>query len=178
MSWRCIHGNVLFMGELSEEKMCFCRSNALIPCSFCDSKINKYIYWLYRLWIYRHFEYVDCNIWFLDLSVLLSSTPSMPIFGNLHRQKACLLTNYTRMIHAHVYHQYDTYVAEFHKKRKMYPSSVEDKWCWEVNLSFKLIMTISWSTKKGGGGCCRTYRTWRKHMENQNRILKPSTLSC
>ena len=21
-------------------KMCFCRSNALIPCSFCDSKIN------------------------------------------------------------------------------------------------------------------------------------------
>ena len=28
------------MGELPEGKMCFCRSNALIPCSFCDSKIN------------------------------------------------------------------------------------------------------------------------------------------
>jgi hypothetical protein len=27
------------------------------------------------------------------LSVLRSSTPSMPIFGNRHRQKACLLTN-------------------------------------------------------------------------------------
>ena len=55
---------------------------------------------------------------FLRLSALLSSTPSMPIFGNRHRQKACLLTNYTRMIHVHVYHQYDTYVAEFHKKGK------------------------------------------------------------
>jgi hypothetical protein len=39
-SLRCIHGNVFFMGELPEGKMCFCRSNALIPCSFCDSKIN------------------------------------------------------------------------------------------------------------------------------------------
>ena len=28
------------MCELPEGKMCFCRSNALIPCSFCDSKIN------------------------------------------------------------------------------------------------------------------------------------------
>ena len=28
------------MGELPEGKMCFCRSNALIPCSFGDSKIN------------------------------------------------------------------------------------------------------------------------------------------
>jgi hypothetical protein len=27
-----------------EVKMCFCRSNALIPCSFCDSKINVYMY--------------------------------------------------------------------------------------------------------------------------------------
>jgi hypothetical protein len=23
-----------------------------------------------------------------------------------------------------------------------------------------------------------TYRTWRKHMENQNKIHKPRTLSC
>ena len=28
------------MGELPEAKMCFCRTNALIPCSFGDSKIN------------------------------------------------------------------------------------------------------------------------------------------
>jgi hypothetical protein len=41
-SLRCIHGNVLLMDELPEGKMCFCRSNALIPCSFCDSKINIY----------------------------------------------------------------------------------------------------------------------------------------
>jgi hypothetical protein len=42
------------MDELPEGKMCFCRSNALIPCSFCDSKINIYIYWLSRLWIYHY----------------------------------------------------------------------------------------------------------------------------
>ena len=46
-------------------------------------------------------------------SFLLSSTPSMPILGTRHRQKDCLLTN-TRI---HVYHQYDTYVAVFHKKK-------------------------------------------------------------
>jgi hypothetical protein len=34
---------------------------------------------------------------------------------------------YENDTHAHVYHQYDTYVAEFHKKRKMYTSSVADK---------------------------------------------------
>ena len=64
---------------------------------------------------------------FWRLSVLLSSTPSMPIFGNCHRQKACLLTNKMNDTHAHIYHQYDTYVAEFHKKRKMYTSTVADK---------------------------------------------------
>ena len=37
----------------------------------------------------------------LCLSVLLNSTPSMPIFGNRHCQKACFLTN-TRMIHTHM----------------------------------------------------------------------------
>jgi hypothetical protein len=39
---------------------------------------------------------------FWRLSVLLSSTPSMPIFENRHRQKACLLTN-TRMIYTHMF---------------------------------------------------------------------------
>ena len=32
---------------------------------------------------------------------LAKHTPSMPIFGNRHREKACLLTN-TRMIHTHM----------------------------------------------------------------------------
>ena len=54
---------------------------------------------------------------FWHLSVLLSSTLSMPIFWNHHRQKACLLTN-TRMIHTH-----------------MFTMNIADKWCWEVNLS-------------------------------------------
>ena len=39
---------------------------------------------------------------FWRLSVLLSSTLSMLIFWNHHRQKACLLTN-TRMIHTHMF---------------------------------------------------------------------------
>jgi hypothetical protein len=29
--------------------------------------------------------------------------------------------------HAHVYHEYDTYAAEFHKKMNIYTSSVADK---------------------------------------------------
>jgi hypothetical protein len=39
---------------------------------------------------------------FWRLPVLRSSTPSMPIFGNRHRLKVCLLTN-TRMIHTHLF---------------------------------------------------------------------------
>ena len=73
-SWkRTLHG------WTAEGKMCFCRSiTALISRSFCDSKINIYIYWLSRLWIYHYFEYVDCNIWLLCLSVLLSSPLQCP----------------------------------------------------------------------------------------------------
>ena len=41
----------------------------------------------------------------------------MPISGNRHPHKACLLTN-VRIIHAHVCHQFDTYIAEFYKKGK------------------------------------------------------------
>ena len=51
------------------------------------------------------------------LSVLLGSIPSMPIYVNRHPHKACLLTN-ARIIHAHVYHQFDSRVAEFYKKGK------------------------------------------------------------
>jgi len=175
MSWRCIHGHVLFAGELSEGKLCFCRYNALIPCSFCDSKINKYFYWLSRLWIYHYFEYVDCNIWFFPLVTLAKLHPfnahiwKSPSPKSLFVDK--LYENDTRTCLPSIWY----WCSRISQKRKMYPSSVEDKWCWEVNLSFKLIMTISWSTK---GGWSRTYRTWRKHMENQNKILKPRTLSC
>jgi hypothetical protein len=41
-----------------------------------------------------------CDFW--RFSVLLSSNPSLPKFGNRHLQKACLLTN-TRMIHTHMF---------------------------------------------------------------------------
>jgi hypothetical protein len=64
---------------------------------------------------------------FWRLSVLRSSTPSMPIFGNRHRQKSLFVDKYENDTHAPVYYQYDTYVAEFHKKRKMYALSVADK---------------------------------------------------
>jgi hypothetical protein len=73
--WRWRFPNMGIEGEPPEGKMCFCRSNALIPCSFCDSKINIYIYWLPRLWIYHYFEYVDCNIWFLALVSLAKLHP-------------------------------------------------------------------------------------------------------
>ena len=55
---------------------------------------------------------------FWRLSVLRSSTPSMPIFGNRHRQKSLFVDKYENDTHAPVYYQYDTYVAEFHKKGK------------------------------------------------------------
>ena len=130
-----VHGNVLFMDELPEWKMCFCRSNALIPCSFCDSKINIYIYWLSRLWIYHYFEYVDCNIWFLALVSLAKLHPFNAQIWKSPSLKSLFVDKYENDTHAPVYYQYDTYVAEFHKKRKMYTSSVADKWCREVNLS-------------------------------------------
>jgi hypothetical protein len=38
----------------------------------------------------------------LRVSVLLSSTPSMPISGNRYHQNACLLTN-ARMIYTHMF---------------------------------------------------------------------------
>jgi hypothetical protein len=104
-------------------KMCFCRSNALIPCSFCDSKINIYIYWLSRLWIYRYFEYVDCNIWFLALVSLVNLHPFNTHIWKSPSPKSLFVDKYENDTHAHVYYQYYTYVAEFHKKRKMYTST-------------------------------------------------------
>jgi hypothetical protein len=82
-------GDYTMVQHKCQGKMCFCRSiNALIPCSFCDSKINIYIYWLSRLWIYHYFEYVDCNIWFLCLSVLLSSPLQWPYLENAIAKKS------------------------------------------------------------------------------------------
>ena len=84
---------------------------------------------------YIFIDYPDCEYiiilntsiviyYFWRLSVLRSSTPSMPIFGNRHR---LFVDKYENDTHAPVYYQYDTYVAEFHKKWKMYTSSVADK---------------------------------------------------
>ena len=42
----------------------------------------------------------------------------MSIFGNRYRQKSLFVDKYENDTHAHVYHQYDTYVAEFHKKKE------------------------------------------------------------
>ena len=41
--------------------------------------------------------------------------------------KSLFVDKYENETHAPVYYQYDTYVAEFHKKKKMYTSSVADK---------------------------------------------------
>jgi hypothetical protein len=41
--------------------------------------------------------------------------------------KSLFVDKYEKDTHAPVYYQYDTYVAEFYKKRKMYTSSVADK---------------------------------------------------
>jgi hypothetical protein len=102
---------------------------------FCDSKINIYIHWLSRLWIYHYVEYVDCNIWLLVLVSLANPHPFNAHIWKSPSPKGLFVDKYENDIHAHVYNQYDTYVAEFHKKRKMYTLSVADKWCWEVNLS-------------------------------------------
>jgi hypothetical protein len=47
--------------------------------------------------------------------------------GALPSPKSLFVDKYENDTHAPVYYQYDTYVAEFHKKRKMYTSSVADK---------------------------------------------------
>jgi hypothetical protein len=41
--------------------------------------------------------------------------------------KSLFVDKYENDTHAPVYYQYDTYVVEFHKKRKMYTLSVADK---------------------------------------------------
>ena len=43
-------------------------------------------------------------------------------------RKSLFVDKYENDTHPHAYHQYDTFVAEFHKKKgKMYTSSVADK---------------------------------------------------
>jgi len=43
----------------------------------------------------------------------------MPLSGNRHPYKACLLTN-AKIIHPHVYHQFDTCVTAFYKKENVH----------------------------------------------------------
>ena len=82
---------------------------------------------------------------FWRLSVLLGSTPFNAHIWKSPSPKSLFVDKYENDTHVDVYHQYDTYVAEFHKERKMYTSSVADKWCWEVNLSIRLY---TWVTQK------------------------------
>ena len=120
------------------------RNNVLLQLflvHFVTVRLQKclYIYWLSRLWLYHYFEYVYCNIWFFVLVSLAKLHPfnahiwkspsPKSLFGGKFWDK------YENDTHAHVYHQYDTKCSRISQKRKMYTSSVEDKWCWEVNLS-------------------------------------------
>jgi hypothetical protein len=124
MSWRSIHGNV---GESPKEK---CVSadlmHLIIPCSFCDSKINIYIYRLSSLWIYYYFEYVDCNIWFIVHFRLAKLHSFNAHIWKLLSQKSLFIDKCENDIHAHVYYQFDTYVAEFHivSWRQMMPRGI------------------------------------------------------
>jgi hypothetical protein len=96
---------------------------------------------------YIFIDYPDCEyiiilntslviiiIWLLALVSLAKLHPFNAHIWKSPSSKSLFVDKYENDTHAHVYHQYDTYVAEFHKKRKMYTSSVADKWCWEVNL--------------------------------------------
>jgi hypothetical protein len=56
----------------------------------------------------------------LDLQKHIFTSGSSPMKSTL----GLLVDKYENDTHAHVYHQYDTYVVEFHKKGK---SSVADK---------------------------------------------------
>ena len=57
---------------------------------YIDNNHMEYLYniWLLSsLWIYQNFEYIDCDIWVIELvGHALSITTSMPIFGNRHHQ--------------------------------------------------------------------------------------------
>jgi hypothetical protein len=97
---------------------------------------------------YIFIDYPDCEyiiilntsiviqcIWFLGLVSLAKLHPFNAHIWKSPSPKSLFVDKYENDTHAPVYYQYDTYVAEFHKKRKMYTSSVADKWCWEVNRS-------------------------------------------
>ena len=92
---------------------------------------------------YIFIDYPDCeyiiilntsiviyDLW--RLSVLRSSTPSMPIFGNRHRQKACLLTN-TRMIHTH-YRESENVKPIFLKDEDVFGSRKPERSLWLTNV--------------------------------------------
>jgi hypothetical protein len=84
--------------------MAISKYGALIPCSFCDSKINIYIYWLSRLCIYHYFEYVDCNIWFLALLSLAKLHPFNAHIWKSPSPKSLFVDKYENDTHEHILH--------------------------------------------------------------------------
>jgi hypothetical protein len=73
---------------------------------------------------YIFIDYPDCEyIIILNTSIVIYDCWCLSVLLSLFVDK------YENDTHAHVYHQYDTYVAEFHKERKMYTSSIADKCC-------------------------------------------------
>ena len=113
------------------KNMFLCRSNARIPCSFCDSKINIYIYWLSRLWLYHYFEYVDCNM----ILALVSLARLHPFNAHIWKSpspKSLFVDKYENDAHAHC--------RLMMQRGKPY---------------FRLIMTISWSTCTANSWYCK-----------------------
>ena len=85
---------------------------------------------------YIFIDYPDCE--YIIILALVSLAKLHPFNAHIWKSpspKSLFVDKYENETHAPVYYQYETYVAEFHKERKMYTSSVADKWCWEVNLS-------------------------------------------
>jgi hypothetical protein len=55
---------------------------------------------------------------------VVSDSP-VPVVWKSPSPKSLFVDKYENDTHAPVYYQYDTYVAEFHKKRKMYTNDAE-----------------------------------------------------
>jgi hypothetical protein len=115
--------------ELPEGKMCFCRSNALIPCSFRDSKINYHI---------------DSKQ------------------ARVYHSRICQQTSFLAMA-----------ISKYGHWR----GGASQDWQAPKIIYMHYNRRIQNNDKKKGV-VYYTYRTWRKHMENQNKIHKPRTLSC
>ena len=122
---------ILHWWTVRRKNVFLCRSNALIPCSFCDNKINIYNYWLSRLWLYHYFEYVDCNM-MLALVSLASLHPFNAHIWKSSSPKSLFVDKYENDTHAHC--------RLMMLRGKPY---------------FRLIMTISWSTCTANSWYCK-----------------------